>query len=633
MRAFRRVGRVLLTVLTGCTALLVAAPATASAAPGPGCAEATPAALGNFFDGALPGGLAEFHVPGAVVSVVSGGDTVFAKGYGEADTERGTGFDPARSLVRIASVTKLFTWTAVMQQVEAGKLDLDTDVNEYLTDFRIPATYPRPVTLRDLMDHTAGFEERIIGTAARTAEDMPALGEILADEMPARIRPPGEISGYSNYGAALAGHIVAEVSGESYEDYVARHLLEPLGMTHSTAAQPVPGELAADLARSYDSDASPPEPIPFAFDTLAPDGSISATAGDMAKFMTAHLRSGRLGDDRILGEETMAEMHERTFAADPSLGGFAHGIMDRTFNGHRVLMHDGSWEGFQSALVMVPDCDLGLFLSVNGTGGIDAVSELMPAFFDEFTPAADTPEPAAQTSASATTPQAGFYKPARHNETTVEKLTTLLGPARLSVDGDGVVHFKGKEWLPQEDGGYELADGTDRLVFVNGADGRRYAATNGSSYQLMPRSETLPVNLVVLLVFAVPALTALAVPLAGLVRRLRRRPARTTGTWRLARGLAAGSAVLGVVFLMLLLVTVIEGSGEFLFGVPLSFRLLLAVPIVILVAAAAALACTVKGWRGSGAAIVGRVHQILVLAGLVALAWFLWQWNLLGWQF
>ena len=632
MRGIRRIGSVLLTLLAGCTVALVAAPATSSAETGPGCAKATPTALGDFFDGALPGGLDEYHVPGAVVSVVSGGDTVFAKGYGEADAEHGVEFDPSRSLVRIASVSKLFTWTAVMQQVEAGKLDLDTDVNRYLKDFQVPATFPEPVTLRDLMNHTAGFEERIIGTAARTAEDMPALGEILADEMPARIRPPGEMSGYSNYGAALAGYVVAQVSGESYEDYIRRHLLEPLGMAHSTAEQPLPQGLSADLARSYDSDANPPEPIPFEFDTLAPDGSISATADDMARFMIAHLRSGRLGDNRILSDETTAQMHERTYAADPSLGGFAHGFMDRTFNGHRVLMHDGSWEGFQSVLVTVPDCDLGMFLSVNGTGGIDAVGELMPAFFDKFTPAEQTSEPAAQASSSATTPQAGFYKPARHNESTVEKLTTLLGPLRLSVDADGTVHFKGKEWLPQA-GGYELADGTDRLVFLNGTDGRRYAATNGTSYQLMPQSETLPVNLIVLLVFAVPALTALALPIVGLVRRLRHRPTRTSGTWRLARGLTAGSAVLGVVFLALLLLTVIEGSGEFLFGVPLSFRLLLAVPIVVLAGATAGLACTVKGWRGSGAGIVARVHQILVLAGLVALAWFLWQWNLIGWQF
>ncbi|HEV7649842.1 MAG TPA: serine hydrolase domain-containing protein [Actinophytocola sp.] len=621
-----RLLRLLPSLLVGFGVVLASGP-PASAAPAPGCATATPAALADFFDRELPDRLRHDRVPGAVVSVVSGRDTVFAKGYGMADAEHGVAFSPSRSLVRIASITKLFTWTAVMQQVEAGRLDLDVDVNRYLKAFKIPATFPKPVTLRDLMDHTAGFEERIIGTAARTAADMPALEEFLADDMPARIRPPGEVAAYSNYGAALAGYIVGQVSGESYEDYVRRHLLDPLGMTHSTAAQPVPAGLARDLASSVDSDER--EHIPFEFDTLPPDGSISATADDMAKFMIAHLHPHGSG---ILTDATAERMHTRSFAADPRLGGFAHGFMDRPMNGHRVLMHDGSWEGFESVLVMVPDCDLGLFVSANGTGGIESVTDLMPKFFDRFVPEQHAPAPTAAGSSSVTGPRAGFYLPARHNESTVEKLNTLLGPVRLTVGDDGVVHFKGKDWTAHGDGVYRLADGSDRLMFLDGADGRRYVATDGPAYQLMSPDETLPVNLVVLLVFAVPALTALAVPIAALVRGLRHRPVTTSGTWRLGRGLAAGAAGLGVAFLVGLTAVVLGESGEFLYAVPANFRLLLAVPIVILAAATGAIACTIRGWRGN-AGLLARIHQVTLLAGIAALVWFLWQWNLIGWQF
>ena len=624
MRLLRLAGRLLPSLLIGCGAVLAAGP-PASAAAAPGCAAATPAALADFFDRELPSRLRRDRVPGAVVSVVSGRDTVFAKGYGEADAEHGVAFSPSRSLVRIASITKLFTWTAVMQQVAAGRLDLDADVNRYLTAFKVPATFPRPVTLRDLMDHTAGFEERIIATAARTAADMPSLEKFLADDMPARIRPPGEVSAYSNYGAALAGYIVGQVSGESYEDYVRRHLLDPLGMTHSTAAQPVPAGLAGDLAGSVDSDEL--TRIPFEFDTLPPDGSISATADDMARFMIAHLHPG----GGILTDAAAEQMHARSFAADPRLGGFAHGFMDRTMNGHRVLMHDGSWEGFESALVLVPDCDLGLFVSANGTGGIESVGDLMPTFFDRFAPEQEAPAPATAGSSSVTGPRAGFYKPARHNESTIEKLNTLLGPARLTVGEDGVVHFKGKDWTPHGGGVYQPADGSDRLVFLD-KDGRRYVATDGPTYQLMGPAETLPTNLVVLLVFAVPALTALAVPVAALVRRLRRRPVTTSRTWRLGRGLAAGAAGLGVAFLVGLTAVVLGESGEFLYGVPTDFRFLLAVPILVLAAAAGALACTIRGWRG-GAGVLARIHQVALLAGTGALVWFLWQWNLIGWQF
>jgi CubicO group peptidase (beta-lactamase class C family) len=630
--------RALLSVTAGVLAVpaagLLAVPEPASAQAG--CGPVTQQAAADLFDGELPDRLRADQVPGGVVSVVSGGATVFSTGYGVADIERGVAFNPATSLVRIASITKLFTWTAVMQQVEADRLDLGTDVNQYLSDFQIPATYPEPVTLRTLMNHTAGFEDRIIGTAARSAEDVPPLGEYLADNVPARIRPSGEVSAYSNFGAALAGHIVAEVSGEPYDQYVQRHILDRLGMSHSTAAEPVPAALAADLAASYDSDVAPPERVPFQFDKLAPDGSISATAEDIARFMAAHLDEE--GGGGILAPDTMALMHQRSFSADPRLDGYAHGFKERTFNGHRALMHDGGWEGFVSGLVLVPDCDLGVFFSVNGTSAGEAVFETMEVFFDRFVPEQERPEvpegSASDVSTAPADPAAGFYSPTRRNESTMERLLTLLGPRRLTIDGDGTVHFRGEEWTAAGDGVYHQVDGEEWLSFRAGTGGRRYVITDGPSFELLGAAETLPVNLVVLLVFLVAALSALAVPIAGAWRRVVRRqaPRRSlTGTWRLARSLAAGAALLGIVFLGLIMVTLLGDPGDFIYGAPTSFRLLLTVPLVVLVGAAAAVAGTVVGWRGAGASVVSRIHQVWLLAGLAVLVWFVWYWNLIGW--
>ncbi|GAA2637614.1 serine hydrolase domain-containing protein [Actinomadura fulvescens] len=623
----RAVPALLLAVVLASFPLVVVAPAAASAPANAGCRAAD---LGAFFDGTIPGRLKRDNVPGAVVSVVSRGRTVFAKGYGKADVERGVPFDPARSLVRIASITKLFTWTAVMQQVEAGRLDLDADVNRYLTAFKVPAAHGRPVTLRTLMNHTAGFEERVVGTGARTADDVPSLEDHLASRLPARIRPPGEIAAYSNHGAALAGHIVSRVSGEPYDRYVQNHILAPLAMNRSTASEPVPAPLAADLARGYDSDATPPRLIPFTFDVMPPEGSISATASDLARFMIAQLDGGRAGTGTILTPRTTALMHERSYAADPRLGGYAHGFMDRTVNGHRVLMHDGSWEGFQSQLILVPGCELGVFVSANGTGGIDTLTEVGRAFFDRLPPVSTPPGPASPVSKAPLTaapPRSGFYKPARRNETTVEKLLVLLGPARLKVDDDGTVRFKGETWTPQAGGLYTRRDGRDHLVFLAGPGGRRYAATDGPAYELMGTAETLPFNLGVLLVFVLAAVSALAVPLA----RLRRRRRSTSAAWRTARSLTAVSLALGLVFLVLLFVQVLGDTSVFLYGMPLSFRVLLALPIVLLVVGACASFYTAKAWRGSGAGVTARIHQIGLLTGLAALAWFLWQWNLLAW--
>jgi hypothetical protein len=416
-------------------------------------------------------------------------------------------------------------------------------------------------------------------------------------------------------------------------------------MTHSTATEPVPAALAGDLARSYDTGLDPPKQIPFMFDRMPPDGSVTTTAADMANFMNAHLNGGRFGADRILSAETTTRIHQRTFSADPRLDGYAHGFKERSVNGHRVLMHDGGWEGFISILMLVPDCDLGLFLTTNSlTGAGPAMAELMDAFFDRFAPesaatgtaATDTATGAsgADTAANASTrrPESGYYKPTRRNETSAEKVTTLISPLRLTVAGGGTVHFAGKDWAPQGDGLYRAADDGERLVFLTGTDGRRYVATDRSSYELMTTGETLPVNAGALLAFLLPALGIIVLPFAWLLRRLRKRRTTSTTIWRLARALAVSSALLGITFLVGMLATLTGDSEAFFYGTPLSFLLLLAVPILAIGAATGATALTARGWRRSGAGILARIHQVSLLVGLTAFTWFLWQWNLLGLQ-
>src|SRR5215216_2716148 len=193
-----------------------------------------PAEMKVFLDKELGREMEKHHIAGAAVSVVKDGKVFFAKGYGSADLENGIPVDPEQTSFRIGSVTKLFTWTAVMQLAEQGKPDLDEDINTYL-DFRIPDTYPQPITLKHLLTHTAGFETRYFEVAALDADDQLPTREWLVSHMPARVRPSGEYAAYSNYGTSLAGYIVARVSGEPYDQYIQEHILNPLGMVHSTA--------------------------------------------------------------------------------------------------------------------------------------------------------------------------------------------------------------------------------------------------------------------------------------------------------------------------------------------------------------------------------------------------------------
>ena len=200
--------------------------------------------LERFFDDNVAREMGANDIPGATISVVKDGKLLFAKGYGSGDIASSRPVVASETLFRIGSVTKLFTWTAVMQLVEAGQLDLNADVNTYLESPKIPDTYPQPITMAHLMTHTAGFEERQLGLSVIDKERARPLATVLAADMPDRIYPPGEVTAYSNYGAALAGYIVEQISSEPFDEYVQRHILEPLAMRHSTARQELPDSLS-----------------------------------------------------------------------------------------------------------------------------------------------------------------------------------------------------------------------------------------------------------------------------------------------------------------------------------------------------------------------------------------------------
>jgi CubicO group peptidase (beta-lactamase class C family) len=171
-------------------------------------------ALEAFVDGVIESQMEENHVADVTVAIVFEDDLILAKGYGYADVENKIPVDPYKTLFRIQSVTKLFTWTALIQLYEQGKVDLDTDVNQYLKTLKVPDTFPQPITIRHLMAHTSGLDELIvIGTSRKDADSVLPLCEVLAKDFPERIRAPGEVSSYSNHGTALAGLIIEDVSG------------------------------------------------------------------------------------------------------------------------------------------------------------------------------------------------------------------------------------------------------------------------------------------------------------------------------------------------------------------------------------------------------------------------------------
>jgi len=406
------------------------------------------------------------HIPGAAVSIVKDGRLLFAKGYGSADLQEGRPVNAQTTLFRVASVSKLFTATAVMQLAEQGKLNLHTDVNTYLKAFHIPATYPEPITLAHLLTHTAGFEARDTGMeAARTTSDLEPLGKLLAEHMPARVRPPGIVTAYSNYGYALAGYIVQQVSGMPFEQYVERHIFQPLLMRSSTFRQPVEARLSADLSQAYTYTDGVYRPVPFVAIATSPAGAMSATTTDLARFMLAQLQNGRLGKERIFQEATAKAMQTQQFTNDP-----------------RLLIHPGGGGGFYALLALLPEQQVGVFVAYNSfAGAADFLSlPFLQAFLDHYFPAPKGPLPPSPAGFAQRISQiSGTYWGTDRSYTTWEKLldsftwgmsvsdggngrlviSWFLGPLAPSLLGPPVTFVEVAPWV------FQRIDGPETVVF------------------------------------------------------------------------------------------------------------------------------------------------------------------------
>src|SRR5881398_2122231 len=318
-----------------------------------------------FLDALIPSQLQNRNVAGAVVSVVKDGKVLFQKGYGYADVEAERPVLPDQTLFRPGSISKLFTATAVMQLVEQGKLDLDRDINDYL-DFALPKTYPEPVTLRQLLTHTAGFEETLKNLFVAHESDLKLLRAYLVNQMPARIFPPGKIPSYSNYGFTLAGYIVERVSGEKFERYIENHILKPLGMNNSTFEQPLPPQLGPQMSKGYLSASK--KPRDFEWVQAAPAGALTTTAADMTQFRLAFLQDGVVDGVSILKPETVRQMDTRQFEFYPMLPGLGITFMEYLIDPVRIIGHGGDTVYFHSDMILVPNAHLGYFLSYNSLG-------------------------------------------------------------------------------------------------------------------------------------------------------------------------------------------------------------------------------------------------------------------------
>jgi CubicO group peptidase (beta-lactamase class C family) len=598
--------------------------------------------LTRFFDGLIPFALERGDMAGAVVSVVKDGNVLLARGYGRANLATGQVPSPDSSIYRPGSVSKLFTWTAVMQLVEQGKLDLDADINRYL-DFAIPPRDGKPVTLRQLMTHTAGFEDSASGMFPATPAGV-NLEAYLKSHMPARIYDPGMYPAYSNYGCGLAGYIVQRVSGEPFERYVDRHVFQPLGMRHSTFLQPVPAHLEPLQAIGYKTAS---DGVPKAFEMLnpAPAGGLSSTAMDMARFMIAYLDAGGRDGASILRPETVRLMHTRQHTNAPGLNGLDLGFYDEDRNGQRIVGHAGDLDYFHSDLHLLLDAHVGIFVSFNSLGNEAgahvARKEILRRFLDRYYPYPVTHPAALPNAATDAARVAGWYRSTRRNDSAL-RLFYLLGQTSVSAQPDHTITVAALtdaagaplRWHEVAPLVYRDASDTTTLTFVADADGSiRYFATDEevpvAVFERIGGAGALGSVLLWLSLSSLVLFVAwLAWPIGAWTRRHYRRTLALTpraARLRLLSRMAVTVLVLAVLGWAALLGYVLANDAIPLLqgGVTPALYVLYAWDVLALVSAAVIVAHAAGAWRTPRRSRWVRLGEALLALAALYLAWFI----------
>ncbi len=607
--------------------------------------ELTKADLEPFLDALIPSQLRNRNIAGAVISVVKDGQLLFQKGYGYADVEEKKPVLPDETLFRPGSISKLFTATAVMQLVEQGKLDLDRDVNDYV-DFAIPKTYQQPVTLRQLLTHTAGFEETLKNLFVANERDIKPLRTYLVNEMPARIFPPGKIPSYSNYGFTLAGYIVERVSGEKFERYIENHILKPLGMNHSTFDQPLPAQLAPQMSKGYLSASK--KPRDFEWVQAAPAGALTTTAADMTRFMLAFLQDGAVDGVSILKPETVRQMETRQFEFHPMLPGLGITFMEYLTDPVRIIGHGGDTVYFHSDMILVPDAHLGYFLSYNSLGRDvgGGRGEVWRTLVNRYFPSAakaktDVDLNTAKGDGHAVT---GVYEGTRRGETTFLKILALLDQFSVTSDKEGVVRVEGmknqsgdlKRWREIAPLIYREVDGLEKIGF------RRNAS--GFVDELLPfpaiyEGQRVPwyaskvfVGVLVGGSLLLALLTVLLWPVAAIIRKRYQRPLFDTKSNRLLYFFSRIVCLGQVIFVLAPIIMFSQGLEHIVILGDAINPWLQAFHVTgwILIAGVVLLIITaVRFVRLPGHGFWFRAHAILLALGGIAFGLFAWQFHLL----
>ncbi len=595
--------------------------------------DSAPSALAARLDGLVEGLMTREQVPGVIVAVVSG-DEVIVRGYGVAGLDGQTAVGPDNVRFEIGSITKLFTWVAVMMLVEDGRLDLRADVTDYLPGFNVPGS--EPLTLAHLMSHRGGFEE----SYAIFDEAIAALprAQALAAAAPDQVFPRGEITSYSNWGAALAGLVVEEVSGQPWEDFVQTRILDPLAMNDTTLAERLRQPDQPPLAQSYTLQGGIARPA-FRIDigAFGPAGATASTASDMARFLRFLMGDGALEGARLLQPDTMAQTRRRLFEDRPQAADMAHGFQSRPRFGTMIYGHGGGLNEFLSNLVFIPEIGAGVFISQNGGAGVSLPLLAPDLILADLAADAGLTAPEAQPvpeAAARAAEAAGRYVTNRRTFSGPAQVLAALSPLTVVALADGALLVP-TGTLPMPSRFDPIAPDLwqdamgHRVTVIRDAQGRVTRLADGTGAQTHERVRGLADPVWLTAGFALALLLA-TTSLVGLIWRHGLRGGSRIGAVVAAVQVAGAVTVWALAAAGVAMALAASRLGsQFLFDQPQpTFEIFLGIAAAVGVLAVALVLSSPFVWRAPGWSLWRRTHQTAFTLALIGLAGLMLNWGL-----
>ena len=405
---------------------------------------------------------------GASVTAIKDGEIIFSRAYGYAiQDEAAIGGNP---VLEWGSGTKLLVWTSVMQLVEQGKIDLNTDIREYLPEnFLKKIKFDMPVTMYNLMHHNAGWEDFITDLFFSSASAVPNLEETLLATEPNQIYQPGTITAYSNFGTALAGYIVERLAGQPFYEYVWENIFNPLGMKDTSihplqADNPPIAEKRAGIKGHNPGKKPAPSPVEKIYIGLYPAGSAMGTADDVAKFLSALMPAE--GETSVLFKDnkTLNKMLSTSYSLREGFPGFAHGFIEN-FYAVKTLGHGGNTASFSSLFTFYPEERFALVVMTNQANETALCYKLTKAVFGEYEP------PAIAEALPDARVLGGMYYMARKSETGFYNLISSLSMFPVKAIDENTLDMGGAKlvqispYVFRNTGGLEFLDMINLLAF------------------------------------------------------------------------------------------------------------------------------------------------------------------------